>query len=251
MKDIQSDSDTRGIALDWVGLKDLERPILWEDQSTVASLCLWVDLPAHERGTHMSRMAQLAYGNVDWSAEGLKSLSAQIRHTVGARHSRVELRFKCFVERSAPVSKLPSLIPLKIFLQHTYKEGTDHIQFTVTSPVQSLCPCSKAISESGAHNQRSELTYTLSSVVSIQNVLAIAERSASSALYGVLKRADEKFVTESAYTHPKFVEDLVRDSMVNLKAIFPNLTLEVCAENFESIHPYNVWAQASHKASLS
>ncbi len=250
--DVQGGADGRNITIDQVGIKDLRHPVTVEDrsgaQNTVASVSMYVELPAHCKGTHMSRFVDVLHSHRGaLSVESFDGLLAELGARLGARKGRIELTFPYFVRKSAPVSGAQSLVDYRVTLTGELDRGRCSSAVKVVIPVTSLCPCSKEISEYGAHNQRAHVTVEVRSnaTVSIEELIARVEAQASSELYGLLKRPDEKFITERAYDNPKFVEDVVRD----VAGIFNDderiTGYRVSVENFESIHNHSAYAQIS------
>lgn len=251
--DIQNTPDTRRIAIQRVGVKGVRYPIRIRTASGVqASIGTWnmyVHLPDHKKGTHMSRFIALLedLSKADADPVDVAVFSRLIRDMLkflDAESGRIEVSFPFFVNKSAPVSGVESLMDYEVGLTGEIRHGLVEVSQKVTVPVTSLCPCSKEISEYGAHNQRSHITVNaiLAGNFPIEELIAKIEMQASCELYGMLKRPDEKYVTEKAYDNPKFVEDLVRDvaGMLNNDDRISAYTLE--AENFESIHNHSAYA---------
>lgn len=250
MQDTQNQADTRGIAIDKVGVKNLRFPLRIKDrdhseQSTVAMVSLAVDLPHHFKGTHMSRFVEVlhAHGNV-LNVADIVGMPRELLQRLHAENAHVEFRFPYFRSKKAPVTGAEGLLDYGVIFE--VNAGANQVDFVVTVevPVTTLCPCSKAISAHGAHNQRGLVTLAVrfSTPVWIEDLIEMVEASASSELYSVLKRPDEKAVTETAYENPVFVEDLVRNVAAKMKA-HPDITwFKVEAENYESIHNHNAWA---------
>lgn len=252
MKDIQSSSDVRNIPIKKVGIKDLKYPVVLIDkdnkkQPTTANISMYVNLPHHLKGTHMSRFVELLnkhhkeinLQNID---QILEEMTAKLESDI----AYLEMSFTYFIEKIAPISKKASLIDLDCAIIAKYDKNTkkcDNI-LQVKTPVTSLCPCSKEISKYGAHNQRSIFTIQVrsSDFVSIEDLVNVAESSASAPLYALLKRGDEKHVTEQAYDNPAFVEDLVRNVAVVLQKDSRITWYKVESENFESIHNHSAYA---------
>jgi GTP cyclohydrolase I len=250
LDDKQSERDHRELRIDKVGVRGLRFPIQVRDkarsvQNTVATIGMFVDLPKEFKGTHMSRFVEVlnAHGNaihVENIADILQSLQIKLKSAT----SHIEIEFPYFMSKKSPVSRLESLMDYTArFDAAACGKETDFV-LTVKANVTTLCPCSKAIARYGAHNQRGEVTVALRSnkVVWIEDVVAIIEQSASSELYALLKRQDEKAVTERAYENPVFVEDLVRNVALRLNADKRVSWYKVEAENFESIHNHNAYA---------
>jgi GTP cyclohydrolase IB len=216
--DVQNYADSRNIAIDKVGIKAIRHPVKVLDktggaQHTIATFGMYVYLPHHFKGTHMSRFIEILNGNErEFSVESFEQMLRQMVVKLEAESGHVEMNFPYFVNKKAPVSGVESLMDYDVTFIGEIKNGEYLQTMKVLVPCTSLCPCSKKISQYGAHNQRSHVTITArtNSFVWIEDIINIAEENASSQLYGLLKRPDEKFVTERAYENPKFVEDLVR-----------------------------------------
>ncbi|GAB4124344.1 MAG: GTP cyclohydrolase FolE2 [Sideroxydans sp.] len=248
--DVQSSSDLRHLAINKVGIKSIRHPVKVKDKShgvqhTVASFNMYVGLPHNFKGTHMSRFVQILnqHGR-EISVESFESILREMVHKLEAQSGYIEMSFPYFVNKTAPVSGVQSLLDYDVTFVGEIDNGTYRFSMRVQVPVTSLCPCSKEISERGAHNQRSHVTLTVRtrSVVWIEELVRFAEENASCELYGLLKRPDEKFVTEHAYDHPKFVEDMVRDVAAALNADERIEAYVVESENFESIHNHSAYA---------
>ncbi|MDG2124646.1 MAG: GTP cyclohydrolase FolE2, partial [Verrucomicrobiales bacterium] len=219
LTDIQSEGDDRKIDIDRVGVSDLSFPLQVRDkartvQSTVATVCLAVDLPHHYKGTHMSRFIEVlnSHGSI-LDVSGMAAIPRELLDRLDAKTARVQFRFPFFLEKSAPVTGKAGLMDYMVeFEVNATAEDLDFV-VTVEVPVTTLCPCSKAISERGAHNQRGVVTYSVrfDEPIWIEDLVDLVEASASSPLYSLLKRPDEKAVTEAAYDNPVFVEDVVRN----------------------------------------
>ncbi len=248
--DVQSDVDTRKIAINQVGIKDLKHPIQIQDKDgkichTVANATMTVFLPENVKGTHMSRfIEQLNEKDHVISINNYHLFMVNMLDRLQANSGEIILDFNYFIKKSAPISGAKSYMDYDVSMM-IEKIDNEIIQtISVVIPVTSLCPCSKKIADYGAHNQRSHATITaeISNDIFIEDIIAIAEKNASCELYSVLKRPDEKHITEKAYDNPKFVEDMIRDIATALNSedkIF-NYTLEV--ENFESIHNHSAYA---------
>jgi GTP cyclohydrolase IB len=252
LPDIQARRDMRNIAIDRVGVRAILHPIQIESaslgvQHTVASIDMYVGLAGEEKGTHMSRFLELLgehRGSFD--AGALQSLMAKMLERLGAGSGYIEMRFPYFVSKRAPVSGVQSLLDYKVVLRAEASAAfgsTSSVE--ICAPVTSLCPCSKEISDYGAHNQRSELTIRveLDGGMQIEELIRVAEQEASCEVFGLLKRPDEKWVTERAYDNPKFVEDLVRDIALRLDGDDRITRYTVESENFESIHNHSAYAR--------
>ncbi len=250
LHDKQSERDTRELRIDKVGVRGLRFPIQVRDkarsvQNTVATIGMFVDLPKEFKGTHMSRFVEVlnAHGN-SIHVENISEILRSLQKKLNAATSHLEIEFPYFMTKKSPVSRLESLMDyIARFDASACGKEIDFV-LTVKANVTTLCPCSKSIAKYGAHNQRGEVTVALRStrVVWIEDVVAMIEKSASSELYALLKRQDEKAVTERAYENPVFVEDLVRNVALRLNADARVSWYKVEAENFESIHNHNAYA---------
>jgi GTP cyclohydrolase I len=250
MRDKQSERDTRGVAIDKVGVKGLRYPIEVLDlanrtQDTIATINMYVDLPHHFKGTHMSRFVEIIneHGRVI-HVENIEQIVHRMRERLDADAAHLEIEFPYFIKKSAPVSKAPGLVDYTGFFHANLMGRSMDFVYGVIVPVTTLCPCSKAISARGAHNQRGVVRVDVRTgkTVWLEELIQIVEKSASSELYSLLKRTDEKYVTERAFDHPVFVEDLVRTVSVRLRRDKRILWHRVEAENFESIHNHNAYA---------
>ena len=253
LPDVQSAHDGRNIAIDRVGVRGVTLPIVIEGrngpQHTVASIAMTVSLPADQKGTHMSRFIALMSERTDpLNVNVIRRLMGQMLENLHAVDGTIEIRFPFFVKKTAPVSKLESIMNYEGAWIADSDEGVITVRQETLAPVTSLCPCSKEISKYGAHNQRSHLisSLILKSDMSLEEQVAISESVASCQLWARLKRADEKYVTEYAYEHPKFVEDLVRDMAKALNADDRIAAYRIEAENFESIHNHSAYATITH-----
>jgi GTP cyclohydrolase IB len=250
MHDKQSERDHRELRIDKVGVRGLRFPIQIRDkahsvQNTVATIGLFVDLPKEFKGTHMSRFIEVlnAHGNII-HVENIADILRAMQQKLNAATAHLEMEFPFFMSKKSPVSRQESLMDYVARFDASACGAETDFVLTVKTRVTTLCPCSKAIAEYGAHNQRGEVTVAIrfSKIVWIEDVIAMVEASASSELYALLKRQDEKAVTERAYENPVFVEDLVRNVALRLNA-HPLVTwYKVEAENFESIHNHNAYA---------
>jgi GTP cyclohydrolase FolE2 len=254
LPDVQALADSRAMAIDSVGIKGLKYPITvrgldGRSQPSVAEFDMYVALPPDVKGTHMSRFIELLEATteaIDYST--VHRLLRDMVDRLGATEGEIEIRFPYFIRKLAPVSGVESALDHLVKIRaHIDPVRGFRLNLQVTAAVTSLCPCSKQISKYGAHNQRSHITIgaDLCEPMSIEELVSIAERAASCEIYGLLKRADEKFVTERAYENPKFVEDLVRDIAVSLNAESRLQGFTVQAENFESIHNHSAYARIS------
>src|SRR5881394_4028223 len=249
VEDVQSRADTRQIPINQVGIKDINHPVKVKDRSageqhTVATFNMYVNLPHNFKGTHMSRFVEILHREREISVESFGALLAEMTERLEADSGHIEMSFPYFVMKKAPVSGVESYMDYHATLTGKRVNGENQMWVRVVVPVTSLCPCSKKISERGAHNQRSHVTVTArtSDFVGIEELVDLVEKQASSELYGLLKRPDEKLVTERAYDNPKFVEDLVRDvaAVLNLDERVDAYVVE--SENFESIHNHSAYA---------
>ncbi len=257
MEDIQNQSDNRQIPLQKVGVKGLEYPVQVLDkqnkiQHTTAKVDLFVNLPHHFKGTHMSRFIEVFHKyHTDISIKHFTAMLEEIRTKLEAEKSFGSISFPYFIEKEAPVTKSPGFMSYQCRYEAEVSENDSKFYIYIEVPVTTLCPCSKAISEYGAHNQRGKVRVKLlySSFFWMEDIIRVIEESASGPLYSVLKRQDEKFVTEHAYDNPRFVEDVVREVYLALR----NFPLEkpfewfsVEAENEESIHNHNAYAYTEY-----
>ncbi len=249
MPDMQTSRDTRKIPISKVGVKDISYPIVVMDknrkfQQTVARVNMYVDLPHHFKGTHMSRFIEIlnAYRE-DIGLDRMEPILQEMKKKLGASSAHLEIEFPYFIEKRAPVSGARSLMEYTCTFTGTLAETFDFV-LGVQVPVTSLCPCSKELSRYGAHNQRSHITVRVryAGFVWIEELVELIEGCGSSPVWSLLKRADEKFVTERAYENPKFVEDIVREATLALAAHEAITWFSVEAENFESIHKHSAYA---------
>jgi GTP cyclohydrolase I len=249
VEDVQSRADTRRIPINRVGIKDIRHPVRVKDRSTgeqhtIATFNMYVNLPHSFKGTHMSRFVEVQHHEREISVEAFRSMLLEMTQRLDADAGHIEMSFPFFVMKRAPISGVESLLDYHATLIGECRNGETCMWVRVAVPVTSLCPCSKKISERGAHNQRSHVTIKakLRSHVWIEELIDIAESEASCELYGILKRPDEKYVTERAYDNPKFVEDMVRDRAVRLHDDERISAYVVESENFESIHNHSAYA---------
>lgn len=249
--DVQGSIDSRQIAIQRVGVRAIRHPLTWlaadgQAQPSIGMFAMDVALPAHQKGTHMSRfIALIGEQSQALDVARLLALHREMLQRLDARRGRIEVSFPLFIRKAAPKSGVESLMDYQITV--VVHGGADDAvaELTMLVPVTSLCPCSKTISDYGAHNQRSHVTVTVRTAepVTPESLIAMIEEEASCELWGLLKRVDEKYVTERAYENPKFVEDLVRDVAARLKADRRITSWVVEAENFESIHNHSAWAR--------
>jgi GTP cyclohydrolase IB len=248
--DVQNSEDRRKLAIDQVGIKAIRHPIRVAErgggvQNTIATFNMYVGLPHQFKGTHMSRFVEILNAHErEISVDTFKVMLDEMIERLEAQSGHIEMNFPYFVNKSAPVSKVKSLMDYDVTFIGEVEKGEKCFKMKVVVPVTSLCPCSKRISDYGAHNQRSHVTITARTrgFVWIEELVDYAEKHASSELYGLLKRPDEKFVTERAYDNPKFVEDMVRDIAVELNRDKRIEWYRVESENFESIHNHSAYA---------
>jgi GTP cyclohydrolase I len=250
MHDKQNERDTRELRIDKVGVRGLKFPIQIRDkahsvQNTIATIGMFVDLPKEFKGTHMSRFIEVlnAHGNII-HVENITDILHAMRAKLNAATAHIEMEFPFFMSKKSPVSRKESLMDYIARFDASAMNGDVDFVLTVKAHVTTLCPCSKAIAKYGAHNQRGLVTVALrfKEIVWIEEVISMIEQSASSELYALLKRQDEKAVTERAYENPVFVEDLVRNVALRLNAHRLVTWYKVEAENFESIHNHNAYA---------
>lgn len=248
--DVQAAADARRIAIDQVGIKNIRHPLRVAGrggvQHTVATFSLYVNLPHDRRGTHMSRFVEiLNSGAIELSVPGMQHLLTVVRRALNADRAYVEAHFPYFVTKQAPVSGVASMLDYEVALSGEQNGGHTDVTLKVTVPVTSLCPCSKEISNYGAHNQRSHVTVHahVAEAVCLEELIELVEAEASCEIFGLIKRPDEKYITERAYDNPKFVEDMVRDVAARLDADPRILAYRVETENFESIHNHSAFAQ--------
>ncbi len=248
--DVQGRDDERQIAIDRVGVKDVTYPITLRTPSggsttAVASIDMYVSLPHDRKGTHMSRFLEILNENRQGIQPGkIIEICHRMKERLDARDSHLRVEFTYFIEKLAPVTNLPGLMDYEVVFECS-SNCTDDFLMTVRAPATSLCPCSKEISKYGAHNQRCllEAQVRFEGELWIEDVVRLLERAASAELYSVLKRPDEKYVTELAYEQPKFVEDIIRDAAHALNAEDRIVWYRVRSENFESIHNHNAYAE--------
>ncbi len=256
MPDVQGSADLRGVAINKVGVKDVRYPITLKgqngsaDQHTVAMVNMYVALPKEKKGTHMSRFLEVLNEHHEaLDAAKLLDFVHIMRERLHASEAHLELEFPYFITKQAPITGQRGKMDLKVKLEavaSTASSKGDDFILTLRVPATSLCPCSKEISRYGAHNQRCEMEaavrFKKGAFMSIEELVAIVEKCASTQVFAVLKRLDEKFVTEDAYENPKFVEDIVRDLTVALDKEKKISWFRVASENFESIHNHNAYA---------
>jgi len=252
MPDVQACRDQRNIPINKVGVKDITYPITLlcpttgGAKHTVAEINMYVGLPHHQKGTHMSRFLEVLnshHGEI--RSDQIMDVCHDIQKRLEAQEAHLELRFPYFIHKKAPVTGSPGIVDIQVTFECT-SNGTDDFIMSVKAPATSLCPCSKKIAGYGAHNQRCEIEarvrFAPGKFMWIEELFELVENAASTQVYAVLKRPDEKFVTEAAYDNPKFVEDIVRDLAIVLEAEDRVVWYQVNSENFESIHNHNAYA---------
>jgi GTP cyclohydrolase I len=251
IEDVQGRADTRRIPIDRVGIKDIFHPVRVKDRSggeqhTIANFSMYVHLPHNFKGTHMSRFVEILNEHErEISVESFNAMLAEMTTRLNSCGGHLEMTFPYFVMKKAPVTGVQSLLDYRATLAGELKDGRVDTWLKVLVPVTSLCPCSKQISDYGAHNQRSHLTISakIREHVWLEELIDVAEQEGSCELFGILKRPDEKWVTERAYDNPKFVEDIVRDVATRLNKDDRIRSYVIEAENFESIHNHSAYAR--------
>jgi GTP cyclohydrolase I len=249
MRDVQKTRDFRKLAINKVGVKDISYPITVMDknnsfQHTVARINMYVDLPHHFKGTHMSRFIEILNAHrKEMALDKMEATLQKIKEKLGASRAHLEMEFPYFIEKRAPVSGAVSLMEYPCRFLASLSDRFDFI-LEMRVPVTSLCPCSRELSRFGAHNQRGVITVQVRyrEFVWIEDLVAAIEECGSSPVYALLKREDEKFVTEQAYENPRFVEDMVREATLRLQKMENVTWFSVSAENFESIHNHSAYA---------
>ena len=250
IEDVQARADSRRIPINKVGIKDVYHPVRVKDrasveQHTIANFNMYVALPHNFKGTHMSRFAEVLHMNErEISVETFRDILAEMTEKLNAQSGHIEMSFPFFVMKKAPVSGVESLMNYQASLIGELHNGKPELWLKVVVAATSLCPCSRDISKYGAHNQRSHITIKakVDGQMWLEELIDIAEQEASCDVYSILKRADEKHVTERAYENPKFVEDIVRDVAVRMNKEERVRAYVVEAENFESIHNHSAYA---------
>ncbi len=252
--DVQNSQDKRQIAINKVGIKDIRHPVQVKDRSgqvqhTVANFNMYVDLPHHFKGTHMSRFVEILNSHRhEITVKTLREMLSEMTEKLDAENGHIEMSFTYFVNKKAPESGVESLLDYEVTFFGERINNKNSVAVKVVVPVTSLCPCSKKISDYGAHNQRSHVTVNVKTddFIWIEDLIDIVEEEASCELYGLLKRPDEKYVTERAYDNPKFVEDMVRDVAARLNSDDRIRSYVLESENFESIHNHSAYALIEH-----
>ncbi|MCP3870727.1 MAG: GTP cyclohydrolase I FolE2 [Gammaproteobacteria bacterium] len=247
--DVQNRRGSRQTQIDRVGVKDILHPAVVKDrnggeQQTVARFSLCVSLPRHFKGTHMSRFMEILNLHEHATVRSFHEMLFEIKDKLEAETSHVEMSFPYFIEKSAPISRVRSLMDYNVTFIGRLERDDLQVKIRVAVPATSLCPCSRGISDYGAHSQRSLITATvhIRGFIWIEELVELVEQEASCDLYGILKRPDEKYVTERAYDNPKFVEDIVRDVAGRLNADDRIAAYTVESENLESIHNHSAYA---------
>ncbi|MBK7406224.1 MAG: GTP cyclohydrolase I FolE2 [Phycisphaerales bacterium] len=255
MPDVQALPDSRHVAIDRVGVKDVTYPMRLHtrdggEQTTVAKINMYVSLPHYQKGTHMSRFLEVLNEHTGEPVcpERIPQITKAICERLEAKEAHFEAEFTYFMNKAAPVTGQKGLMDYQVRFACTANGETDFVM-TVAAPAASLCPCSKEISEYGAHNQRCriEASVRTSAMMWIEDLVEHLEAAASVPVFAVLKRPDEKWVTEKAYENPKFVEDIVRDLAVRLDDDDRISWYSISSENFESIHSHNAFAQLTRE----
>lgn len=251
MPDVQSAMDQRQVAIDRVGVKDVKYPMRLRtrdggEQTTIASINMYVALPHYKKGTHMSRFLEVLndHAGEPVTPSRIPEIARAICRRLDAQEAHFSAEFTYFINKPAPVTGMMGLMDYRVRFEANVN-GTDDFLMSVAAPAASLCPCSKEISQYGAHNQRCEIEAQVrfNGLLWIEDLVTHLEGAASSPVYAVLKRPDEKWVTEKAYENPKFVEDIVRDLAVSLTQDERITWYSITSENFESIHNHNAYAQ--------
>jgi len=257
LMDVQNLFDSRQLEIDKVGVKKVKYPIVVLDkenglQHTVATIDMYVNLPHNYKGTHMSRFVEILHKNQKMiNMRNLPNILREMKEKLHAEAAHITVSFPYFIKKEAPVTKTQSYLEYKCGFSGHMGDAGDMKEFivSVSIPVNTLCPCSKEISDYGAHNQRGVVTLSVKfkKFFWIEDLINIVEKCASSDIYSILKREDEKFVTEKAFNNPMFVEDLVREIAIELKKNknFPWFSIE--AENYESIHNHSAYAYLEYK----
>ena len=258
MPDVQAATDERNVHIDKVGVKDVVYPMTLatkdgNEQTTVAKINMYVALPKEKKGTHMSRFLEVLneHDNQAFSPDDIPEITHKIKERLNAQEAHFEASFTYFIAKPAPVTGHKGLMNYEVTFECT-ANCTDDFVIKVAAPATSLCPCSKEISEYGAHNQRCriEAAVRAEGTLWIEDLVQHLEAAASHPVYAVLKRPDEKFVTEKAFENPKFVEDIIRDLAVMLNEDDRVVQYDISSENYESIHSHNAYAQLSRDKRL-
>jgi GTP cyclohydrolase I len=245
MIDINSDSDNRGITLNWVGISNYKHPVQFRGFNTIADICFYVNLIGEKRAIHMSRLIEVLQDLVICDIFSIDILLLEALTALETNSVRLELKFPYILKKMSPVTQMQGHVPYNCeLICEKYNDTVLWIKYKITIPVTSVCPCSKSISEYGAHNQRGFVTIEFSSDidVGIISIVSIVEKNASSEVYSLLKRPDEKHVTENGYANAKFVEDITRDIILLFPEHLKKKGFRVRVENLESIHAHNAVA---------
>lgn len=251
MPDVQSSRDTRNVPIDRVGVKDVTYPVRLKtpegpDQTTVAKINMYVSLPHHQKGTHMSRFLEVLNEEAKdaLTPACFSKVARSIKERLNAESAHFSAEFTYFIKKLAPVTQTPGLMDYQVRFE-CEANGTEDFIMTVAAPATSLCPCSKEISQYGAHNQRCriEASVRFNGNLWIEDLVKLLEKSASTEVFAALKRPDEKWVTERAFENPKFVEDIVRDLALLLERDERITWFSISSENYESIHNHNAYGQ--------
>jgi len=257
VKDVQNEQDTRNIAIDKVGVSGISWPVTVMDrqngtQETVAEVALSVSLPHHYRGTHMSRFVELLSAQEkNISLENMKNLLTLLKEKLNAEEAQANFSFPYFITKSAPVSGAKGRVRYDVTFDATLSGDIFDVVITLVAPVQTLCPCSKEISAFGAHNQRAhaKISVRMSGLLWLEELAGMADSCASAPVYSLLKREDEKFVTERAYETPRFVEDFVREMAILLQSDSRVTWFNVSVTSHESIHNHDAFASIERRKS--
>ena len=255
MRDVAAQSDDRGITINRVGVRDIHLPVMIREKDggmarVLGEFDVSVQLPQHKRGTHMSRFVEILS---EWSrqpvaTDEIRQMLEQIRSAFKAEAAQLQLTFKYFLEKDSPASGLTSSLDYDCLFAGQMTDDNYRFTLGVTVPIMTLCPCSKEISDYGAHSQRAELSVRLRSrgefIIWLEDLVPLLEQQGSYEVYPVLKRSDEKVVTEGAYDNPKFVEDVVRDTVLALRALATITWFSVECKSYESIHNHTAYAYA-------
>jgi len=252
--DVQNFADTRQIPINKVGIKDIKHPVVIKNrcggiQNTIANFNMTVNLPHNFKGTHMSRFVEILNSeSKPVTAKSFQEILKSMTSKLEAQAGHIKMEFPFFINKKAPISGVESLLDYQAAFIADFIDNKINLWLQVVVPVTSLCPCSKKISDYGAHNQRSHVTVKalITNFVWLEDLIDIIEKNASCELYGLLKRPDEKYVTEKAYDNPKFVEDIVRDIAYILNTDNRISAYKVESENFESIHNHSAYAMIEH-----
>jgi GTP cyclohydrolase I len=256
MLDIQQEKDLRGIYINRVGIRAYVHPIKVQSigcnsQNTVSTTNVYVDLEADMRAIHMSRLIEaLNFNEYAVSFLTTKKILDDIISIMDSQYAHIEMRFPYFIKKEAPISGKVGVVSYDCAIfASKQKRNNYNFEFHVTIPICSVCPCSKAISDNGAHNQRGLMLIKCqaNTDINIENVIRCAEKAASAEIFSLLKRVDEKYITESSYENAKFVEDIVRDTWLNLEQLKFIQLCSISVENFESIHNHNAYAEIEYQ----